>query len=284
LKTRISDPWFFGAKTLSVKEDEMRYSTYIAFLAFFALTSGNTLAASGEKEYTKPTHAKAKFQIPASCIMKAQAMATVTAMSGTDRSASLSFVSVLSAVGSSIVVDYNLIPKLIQKGSNQNDAKGSDRGNGNNKAADNQGMTEISLTGSLGAMQISLADVNGTAISITPVYVSQSDAQSQTTATTVSASLVQMSNNQATINLGLIGSDIRSFYTHLSFHSELLNQATASGMSIAGVTTNPTTGIPFAQAHAITLADIVTSINVKTVVRFDGTSLTLDTPKIQIGC
>lgn len=262
----------------------MKYSICIAFFALFASLSGNALATPGDREYTKPTHAKTKFQIPAACIMKAQAMATVTAMSTTDRSASLSFVSVLSAVGSSIVVDYNLIPKLIQKASSQNDPRGSARGNESNNGADKPGMTEISLTGSLGAMQISLADVNGTAISTTPVYVSQSEAQSQGAATAVSASLVQMSNNQATINLDLIGSEIKSFYTHLSFHSDLLNQAAASGMSITGVTTNPTTGIPFAQAHAITLADIVTSINVKTVVRFDGTSLTLDAPNIQIGC
>jgi hypothetical protein len=245
------------------------------------LLSASAIADPGDKEYTKPTHNKAKFQIPSSCIVKAQALAASTAMSGSDRSASLSFVSVLSAVGSSLVIEYSLTPKLIQKGGVQGDANRSDRGNSGNG---NAGTTEISLMGTLGTLQITLADVNGTAYASSPVYASTSEAQAASAGAALSASLVQQTNNQTTINLDLIGTDIKSFYTNLTFHSDLLNQAVIGGQAISGLTTNPTSGLPFYQAHALNLADIVTSLDIRAIVRFDGTQLSVETPSTIVGC
>lgn len=261
-------------------ENDMKIKTL--FHAFIALLmSSSALADTGDKEYSRSTHNKVKFQIPSSCVVKAQAMAASTAMSGSDRSASLSFVSVLSAVGSTLVVDYSLVPKLIQKGGGQGESKRSDRLGALNR---NPGTTEISLTGSLATLQITLADVNGAAFASSPVYASTSDAQAPSAGVALSASLVQKTGNQTTISLDLIGTDIKSFYTNLSFHSDLLNQASIGGQAIAGLTTDPTSGLPFYQAHALNLADLVTSIDIRAVVRFDGTQLSVDIPSTVVGC
>ena len=263
-----------------ITERDMKKNTLITGLILL-LVSSSVPAETGDKEYSKPTHNKARFQIPSSCVVKAQAMAASTAMSGADRSASLSFVSVLSAVGSSLVVEYSLSPKLVQKAGHQGESERSDRGKSGNGRS---GTTEISLTGSLGTLQISLADVNGSAFASSPVFASASDAQATASGSALSASLIQKTGNQTTISLDLIGTDIKSFYTNLSFHSDLLNQASVAGQAISGLTLNPTSGLPFYQAHALNLADIVTSIDIRAVVRFDGNQLNVDIPSTIVGC
>lgn len=265
-------------------------------ICFFCLllVSGITAADPGGRSFSMPSRNRANIQIPKSCVIKAQAMVGSTAMSEADKSASKAFVNVLTSAGTMLVIDYVLTPSLVQQGgeavNNQASPKGDENRNPRspwaydyrNPAASTT-TTEISIKGYLGTMQLTLVQASGQSYSSAQIFNSTSDAQASAS-TSVASNLVQTSSNQATINMDVLATNIQRLYTMIGISSDLQSQTSLSFSGGAAVTGDPATGLPTALTHALTLADIVSHIDVKAIVTFDGTNLLVNSQQTNVGC
>jgi hypothetical protein len=148
---------------------------------------------------------------------------------------------------------------------------------------DSQGMTEISLAGYMGSTLINLVGVEGQSQAQAQVYNSLNEAQTVSANSSIAANLVQISSNQATIVLDVLARDIKRFVTDLGIHSDLRSQL---DVQLNGGSTLPAgdLGTPTTLTHAIGLADIITRIDIRATVMFDGTNLVVYTPMVSIGC
>ena len=265
-------------------------------ICFFCLllVSGITTADPGGRSFSTPSRSRAQIQIPKSCVIKAQSMVGSTAMSTSDKSASQAFVNVLASSGTSLAIDYVLTPSLVQQGggtlNNQSSPKvdenrnpSAPRGDVNSNQGASTSTTEISIKGYLGTMQLTLVQASGQSYASAQVFNSTSDAQASASSA-VTSTLVQTSSNQATINMDVLATGIQRLYSMIGISSDLQSLTSLSISSGGGVTSDPTTGLPTALTHAITLADIVSHIDIKAIVTFDGTNLQVSAPQTNIGC
>ena len=249
------------------------------------LISGVTLADPGGRSFSAPSRARSNIHIPKACVIKAQTLINSVAMSVGDRSVSQAFLNVLSSVGSTIAIDYVLTPHLVQQDRGIKDNQGSSRGNGRANASESnaQPTTEISIKGYLGSVQVVLVQASGSSYATAQVFNSPAEAQASASAT-VASNLIQTTSNQATVNLDVIATSIQSLRNTISVSSDLQSQSSLTLTGGAAVTGDPSTGLPTALAHALTLADIISHIDVKAEVTFDGNTLVVSSPQTSIGC
>jgi hypothetical protein len=220
----------------------------------------------GGGSFSNPMRSRSNLVIPASCVIKAQAIVGSTAMSTSDLAASQAFVNVLSSAGTSVAIDYVLTPNLVQQGSGTSSAT-----------------TEISIKGFLGSVQLTLLQGSGSSYATAQVFNSSADAQA-TAASSISTNLIQTSSNQASVNLDVVASNIQRLYSAIGISSDLQSQSALMMSGSGSVTGNPATGLPTTLTHALTLADIISHININAVVTFDGTNLSVISPQANIGC
>lgn len=254
-------------------------------LVMLASLSGFSYAIPGDKQISAPSRNRLGVPIPKSCVIKAQALVASVAMSGGDAAESQSFVSVLSATGSMLSVDFVLTPELVQQGasSDLNGIKypGSKLGDISAGLAQSA-LTKISIKGFLSTMQMNLMAANGSTKSTMQVYNSLGEALMASSS--VSAKMFQANSNQASIVFDVSANDIKSLYSEMGIRSDLRSAAMLDVGSFGGVMNDETTGLPYVMTHAITLADVINSISVRAVVTYQGNALRVATPKIEIGC
>lgn len=254
------------------------------FLGLF-LISGITLSDPGGRSFSAPSRARSNIHIPKTCIIKAQTLMNSFAMSAGDRSLSQAFVNVLNSAGSTIAIDYVLTPNLVQQDRGIKDNQGSSRGNGRANAGESnaQPTTEISIKGYLGSVQMVLIQASGNSYATAQVFNSPAEAQASASAT-VASNLIQTNSNQASVNLDVIATSIQSLRNTISVSSDLQSQISLALTGGAAVTGDPSVGLASTLAHALTLADIISHIDVKAEVTFDGNTLVVSSPQTSIGC
>jgi hypothetical protein len=100
----------------------------------------------------------------------------------------------------------------------------------------------------------------------------------------VASNLIQTNSNQASVNLDVIATSVQSLRNTISVSSDLQSQFSLALTGGAVVASNPSVGLASTLAHALTLADIITHIDVKAEVTFDGNTLLVSSPQTSIGC
>lgn len=255
------------------------------FFIIITILSGYAHATPSDKQISAPLRSRLGVPIPKSCVIKAQAIVGSAAMSGNDTAESQSFVSVLSASGSMISVDFVLTPELVQQGarSTELDIKNPSFKLGSISGGLGQsGLTKISIKGFLSTMQMNLMNASGATKSKMQVYNTLGEAMMASSS--VSAKMFQVNSNQASIVFDVSASDIKSLYSEMAIRSDLKSTAILDIGSAGGLITDETTGLPYVMTHAITLADIINTINVRAIVTYQGNSLKVATPQVEIGC
>jgi hypothetical protein len=259
----------------------------INYMGFFGLllASGVVSSDPGDKTFTAPSRARSNIQIPRSCIIKAQALVNSSAMSSSHLAASQSFVNVLTASGTSLVIDYVLTPNLIQKGGVMGANQASSQDNGKSSYGDSSAptTTEISIKGYLSSVQLTLVQASGTSYATAQVFNSPAEAQA-IASTAVASNLIQSTSNQASMNLDVIATSIHTLQSMISISSDLQSQIAVNVSGSAGVTGVSSTGLPTALTHALTLADIISHIDINAMVSFDGKNLIVSSPLTNVSC
>lgn len=246
--------------------------------------SGGQGGGSG-RSFSEPFRNRSNVQIPSSCVIKAKAIVSASSMGASDLAASQAFLNVLSSAGSTISVDYVLTPNLVQQGVGTSNNPAPPQGNaiGNPGTTPSLATTEISLKGYLGTVQISLIQASGNTYVTSQVFDSLSTAQA-TASSSVATNLIQKNSNQATVSMDVIATDIQKFFTSIGISSDLQGQSSIDISTGGAGTASNLGGVPTVLGHALTLADIISHIDVKATVTFDGTNLTIVAPKTNLGC
>lgn len=240
---------------------------YVAIGILSTLSAAPGQAVSGWKEM----HTRAainnyhKVVIPPECKLKAEAISGSASLSRSQRTASEALVSVLNTAASSLQVSYILQPELIRR-------------------TWGTLSTEIKLAGKFTNVSITLLDATGATIASTQGFGSLGEAHSSSAAAYAAENLVQTNTNQMTMQLDVVATRIARFNAHFTIHSDYRSQAAMELIVASGGNTAAADANTLVTGRAMTLADLVTKINVDATVSFDGRRMLVTDVKTDIGC
>lgn len=236
----------------------------LALLALNQGMAGTSLAAVTEKHDIATMPSSSTVTVPPECTLKAQALASSASLAQADRLASEALIMVLSDLSSSLQINYTLQPELVRRGENGT-------------------VSEIRLLGSFSNLSVNLIDITGQSYASTVAFNSLGVAQATASLANTAEQLVQVNSNQATLNLDVQANSIKTMDARLGLRSDYQNRATLE-LAIASGGVQPGSTTTLVQGRAITLADLVTTIEIDARVSFNSKRMLVSNVNTRIGC
>lgn len=243
----------------------MKKYVVLGVLSTVCVSPGQAVSAWKEMHTRAAINNYHSVVIPPECKLKAEAISGSASLSGSQRTASEALVSVLNTAASSLQVSYTLQPELIRR-------------------TWGTLSTEIKLVGKFSNVSITLLDATGASIATTQGFGSLEAAHSSSAAAYAAENLVQTNSNQMTMQLDVLATRIARFNANFTIHSDYRSQAAVELIVASGGNAATADANTVVTGRAMTLADLVTKINVDATVSFDGRKLLVTDVKTDIGC
>jgi hypothetical protein len=207
-----------------------------------------------------------QVSVPPECALKARLYTVTAALSETDKLASESLLYVMTTAETRMSIAYTLQPTL-------------------KRHKESNVVTEASLTGSFTDMKISLLDWTGAAYAEIKAFDSPLAAQASALAITQQA-IQSQSSGQTDVNFYVKATNIKSFSGAIKIHRELRSVLgstffTQADGSLIYADSSSAAG---SQAHALLLADLLTSIDIEATVSYDKENMLVTRVVTNIHC